>query len=618
MHIVSVMDPKNLWCRNHTLLMARAMCEHYDVTILTNGAWPLTADETAFFPVDRAPDVRDIYEYFAMTWRSDDFLLYQLGNNDNFQWIAECFVRRPGVVLMHDISLFWLLSRVTGLCDTFVEEEVGITAALMLKQAFDWDRIKLAMMAVHGAYFNRSILQYATGIITHSPYQASIFAKKFPDVPVNSLALVPNFLHPIQTVDQREGIDEMRAQHGVESDAAVFGVMGFQAFHKRLPELLGAFCELDADTRVKIFLVGKWDDQVRTDCARSLAELDRRGWVTVVDRYVPEEELETYIAMCDIVTNFRYPTAGESSGIACQVLSMGVPLMVNTIGSFVDLPEQSVIRVPFSPTGDDKTTIADALRELLSNPTLLKEKQQAARANVEYYRMPRYQREYIRIIASQLDGYADRLQRKTAALAIRWENDDLAKTGRTMNAHIAIVFDELGNGVIFENSLYDGPGLLNLFKRTFASSRTANRDRLAFVRASSLAEGGRLFNIFEDDIDFSTTSYVAVAPVPAGKNRGITAMLQRLISLPIGARLCIQREAIELLAAASDADSHMRGKSAKGYLKLLLSELKYPAEISIYRHGYHALGDIDMHGKSYVIIRKGFAGHPATSNPALA
>ncbi len=613
-YVVSVMDPKNLWCRNHTLLMARAMCEQYDVSILTNGSWPLEASEIAFFPAGRAPKVLDIYEYFARSWKSSDFILYQLANNDNFHWIAECFIRRPGAVLMHDISLFWLLSKVTGLSQTFVEEEVGIAEGIMLKQSFDWDSIKLAMLGVHGAYFNRSILQYATGIITHSPYQASVFAKKFPDVPVSNIALVPNFLHQIETVDQRDGIEDMRREHDVPPGTVVLGVMGFQAFHKRLPELLAAICDLDPDTKFKVFLIGKWDEQVRKDCDASLRVLDERGWSSVVDRYVPEAELEAYIAMCDIVANFRYPTAGESSGIACQALSMGVPLLVNTIGSFVDLPEQSVIRVPFAPDGNDKAVIAEALRQLLSNPNVLREKQMGARGNVFYYRMPRYQSEYVDIIAEQREGYSERLARKTQSIAIRWENDGWRNDGRSMNASVAVIFDEFGNGVVFENPLYDGPEILNVFESAFASARRAVRDRLAFVEQTALAEGGTLFNIFDSSIDFSSLSFVAVARNTLGEGRGSSALMERLRGLQVGARICIQREVTEIIAMSDRASSYVAGEVPANYLKLLLSKMKYPAEIGMYRYGFHGVSDFSMHGRNYVILRKGHADRsPGTS-----
>jgi len=633
-HIVSVMQPDNLWCRNHTLLMARALCESYDVVILSNKLFPLTEEEMDFFPEGRSPILHDIYAYFQYDRADADFILYQLANNDHFGWIAECFLRHPGAVLMHDISLFWLLCQTTGLKHMFIEEEIGISNAIMLKNSLDWSKPRLATTGVHAAFFNRAILQYASGIITHSPYQAEIFRRKFPNVPVHSVPLVPNFLHPLTPLVDRTDLVQHRAELGITEETITFGVMGFQAFHKRLPELLEGFCKLEPDADVKLLLVGKWDTEVRKQCEKSIAELERRGWVLLVDRYVPEVELETFIAISDVVVNFRYPTAGESSGIACQALAVGVPLLVNKIGSFVDLPEGSVIRVPFAVDGTESDAVADVLRNITRNPEFLRKKQQAARANVSFYRMPRYSADYCRIVAEQMDDYVARRDKAAERLAIRRENDSWYPTKRASGGHVAVILESNGTGISLTNPFMGDREILTIVHREMRRARergqnpaisaygtTAPDSELArergqnlevSVHLSMLSAIGKPLNVLEPGLDLSSYASLCLTCLPNGSKDELKALINVISTLPIGARVIVPEAFLDFMAMGQGFCEAGLGKNVNDYMKTLLLEGKYAAEVGIYRYGLHILEDMHLADQRFLVLRYGSALHTWT------
>lgn len=604
LYIVSVMQPNNLWCRNHTLLMARALCESYDITILSNQDFPLTDSETDFFPSGRAPILANIFYYFQYNHNDDDFILYQLANNDHFSWIAECFIRHPGAVLMHDISLFWLLCQTTGLKEKFIEEEIGICNAIMLKNSLDWDRPVLSSTGVHAAYYNRAILQYAAGIVTHSPYQADAFRRKFPDIPVHSVPLVPNFLHQLTPLTERTDLADHRRHHGIPERAITFGVMGFQAFHKRLPELLEGFCKLEPTADVSILLIGKWDETVRKQCAKSLAELQQRGWVVLVDRYVPEAELETFIAISDILVNFRYPTAGESSGIACQALSVGVPLLVNKIGSFVDLPDSSVIRVPFATDGSESDAVADILRDIINNPILLREKQEAARANVAYYRMPRYSADYCRIIAEQMEGYEARRAQKQRRLAIRRENDAWYPTRRPGGGDVAVMLASDGTGISLRNPLLGDREIFSIIIKAMESSSEDDPALPSLVRGVS-----EPFDPLQPGLDLSGYSSLCLATLPDWDRTALDTFLESVFTLPVGARLLVPAAFLDILAIGQGFEQSGLGASVNDYMKTLLIEVKYATEVALYRYGLHILEDMHILDKRYVVLRYGSTVH---------
>ncbi|KKW93110.1 glycosyltransferase family 4 protein [Sphingobium chungbukense] len=610
-HIVSVMQPDNLWCRNHTLLMSRALCESYDIVILSDKMFPLAEEEIDFFPKGRSPTLQDIHIYFQYDRADDDFILYQLANNDHFGWIAECFLRHPGAVLMHDISLFWLFCQATGLKHTFIEEEIGISNAIMLKNSLDWNKPRLAATGVHSAYFNRAILQYASGIITHSPYQAENFRRKFPDVPVHSVPLVPNFLHPLTPLVDRTDLAQHRAELDITEETITFGVMGFQAFHKRLPELLEGFCRLEPDADVKLLLVGKWDAEVRKQCAKSIAELERRGWVLLVDRYVPEVELETFIAISDVVVNFRYPTAGESSGIACQALAVGVPLLVNKIGSFVDLHEDSVIRVPFAVDGTEDDAVADVLRNITRNPEFLRKKQQAARANVSFYRMPRYSADYCRIVAEQMHNYVARRSKAVERLAIRRENDAWYPKKRASGGHVAVILDSNGKGISLTNPLMGDREILSIVHREMQRSGDKKLDPNGSMYLSMRAIGEPL-NVLEPGLDLSSYASLCLTCLPSGGKDELKALTDVISTLPIGARIIVPEAFLDFIAMGQGFYEAGLGKNVNDYMNTLLLEGKYAAEVGIYRYGLHILEDLNLTDQRFLVLRYGSAVHTYT------
>jgi hypothetical protein len=61
----------------------------------------------------------------------------------------------------------------------------------------------------------------------------------------------------------------------------------------------------------------------------------------------PEEDLNGYIAACDVVLNLRWPAYGESSGIAARAFGMGKPVVVTRNSASLDLPNGTCIPVPY-------------------------------------------------------------------------------------------------------------------------------------------------------------------------------------------------------------------------------------------------------------------------------
>ena len=87
------------------------------------------------------------------------------------------------------------------------------------------------------------------------------------------------------------------------------------------------------------------------------------------------------LAATDVCVSLRYPTMGETSGVAVRALSLGRPLVVSDIGWFADLPDEVALKVP---VGDAEVVVlAATLERLAREPELREEMGAAARALAE-------------------------------------------------------------------------------------------------------------------------------------------------------------------------------------------------------------------------------------------
>jgi glycosyltransferase involved in cell wall biosynthesis len=85
--------------------------------------------------------------------------------------------------------------------------------------------------------------------------------------------------------------------------------------------------------------------------------------------YVPEDRLWSLLAATDICVSLRYPTMGETSGVAVRAISIGRPQVVSDVGWFSELPDEVAFKVP---VGDDEVDVLAARLEQLARDSELR------------------------------------------------------------------------------------------------------------------------------------------------------------------------------------------------------------------------------------------------------
>lgn len=302
-----------------------------------------------------------------------DVLLYQLGNNVHHDFVYEAALRHPGVVVIHEANLHYLIADITiarGDWDGYLREAEYAGGPAALAYAERVRRLETGP-DYEGLPMMRRILERSRALIVHSRcVEEAMRAAGF----TGSIARIPHGAWLPQANRQ-----EYRQRLGLDERTPLVGVFGFLKPYKRIPESLRAFRRLvRLEPRAKMILAGEPHPDLPVHSL--IRTLGLSSSVRVLG-HVPIEDFVGYMAASDIVLNLRYPTVGESSGSLLRALGLGRPTLVTDVGSFRDLPDDVCLKV--SPGRAEEDQIFEFLNLLASRPPVARALGARAREWVE-------------------------------------------------------------------------------------------------------------------------------------------------------------------------------------------------------------------------------------------
>ena len=263
--------------------------------------------------------------------RRADVALYHVGNDpEHHAWIVEELRRQPGVVVLHDFVLHHLIAGMTvgrgdggGYLDA-MQREAGAVGRMLAHGVIDgllppaWER-RAAEYPLTG-----EVLVEASGVIVHSVY-------------VERLVREYGFTGPVWRIPLAAWpMPSAVSDAGLPPDRLIVGSFGHLNPAKRVPQLLEGFRLLrERRPEALLLLVGSVASGVDFELPDDALHFD----------YVPEDRLWSLLAAADICVSLRYPTMGETSGIAVRALEAGRPQVVSDIGWFSELPDEVALKV---------------------------------------------------------------------------------------------------------------------------------------------------------------------------------------------------------------------------------------------------------------------------------
>jgi len=277
-----------------------------------------------------------VFERTPSRFRPEEFdaAVYQIGNNPYHAGIYETALRHPGIVVLHEANLHDLIR---GL--TYSRPEVYLRE--IAYEIFGQESFPANGMAVMGQQprtfsMLRRLLDRSLACIVHSRFAEGVVRMKGFR---GKVARIPHGA----TVRSVNGAP-YRERLGVEADQPLIGIFGYLRPDKRVLECLEVFrALLERTPRARLLVAGQPHPELPLD--ERIAELGLEGKVRCVG-FQPLAEVDGYIAACDVILNLRWPTFGESSGIAARAFGLGKTVVVTDAGASRELPDDACVRIP--------------------------------------------------------------------------------------------------------------------------------------------------------------------------------------------------------------------------------------------------------------------------------
>ncbi|HEX7078713.1 MAG TPA: glycosyltransferase [Candidatus Eisenbacteria bacterium] len=201
----------------------------------------------------------------------------------------------------------------------------------------------LRAMATYG-------LGAADGFLVHAREEAERLRRRAKGRPIR--------VHPHPSYDVFSASPPAReaARRALQASGRVILFFGYVRPYKGLADLLRALSIARPDAWDMLYVVGEFYEP-RERYQHALDHPALRGKVRVVDRYVANEEVATYLAAADLVA-LPYRSA-TGSGIAQVAFGAGLPVIATRTGGLADVVEEGITGFLVPP--DDPAALAAAV-----------------------------------------------------------------------------------------------------------------------------------------------------------------------------------------------------------------------------------------------------------------
>lgn len=292
-----------------------------------------------------------------------DHVVYQIGNNPYHASIYELALRQPGVIVLHEASVHYLVRSLTlsrGNYKGYLRE--------VLYEIFGDDlgyskgkHLPIECPQPHEFLMLRRLLDRSRACIVHSHY-------------AERLVRLKGFTGPIGVVPHGGSLAEVdarpyRERLDLKDDTPLIGVFGYQRPDKQIWECLVMFKDLlDSHTDARLLILGERHPQVPLE--EGIRDLGLQDRVLLMG-YQTLDDFDGYIAACNVILNLRQTTFGESSGTMMRAFGLGKPVIVSDIGGACELPEDVCVKIPRDR--HETKVITECLKWLLSSPEVAAE-----------------------------------------------------------------------------------------------------------------------------------------------------------------------------------------------------------------------------------------------------
>jgi glycosyltransferase involved in cell wall biosynthesis len=197
---------------------------------------------------------------------------------------------------------------------------------------------------------NEEIVSRSHALVVHSDFVRQHILRKHQ----NPVTVIPHHGHE----EKKFNDSQTRRELGIGRKDLLLVSAGFINQNKRFRFSIPAVTELE-EYPITFLIIGSDESSI-------IKRILRKPHPRVITRgFLPLEDMERYISAADICINLRYPTMGESSGSLLRMMGYGKPVLVSDCGSYRELPDYTVLKVPTDIY--EKDILQAYLKELARN-----------------------------------------------------------------------------------------------------------------------------------------------------------------------------------------------------------------------------------------------------------
>lgn len=302
--------------------------------------------------------------------RSADFddahFVYHIGNNPDHGYILPLLARWPGLVVLHDFGLSYLLE--TATFPSGDRETYRAWAQHDYGQFGDRLAMRFLTKGLRGRFMssalslNGPVLARAAALVVHSRYSQFKAASRRPGLPVHYM---PHHVSPRIAAATLVSRSDARSQLGLPQDAVLVTALGFITRPKLVDKVLQSLSRLrDTLPNFRLVLAGERRPH-EYDVDRDVAGSGLGDRVIITD-YLSDDDFFLHLSATDVVVNLRHPTGGESSGTLTRAMGFGRACVVLDHGPMGEMPDHSVAKVHYGP--DLERDLDETLSDLIHSP----------------------------------------------------------------------------------------------------------------------------------------------------------------------------------------------------------------------------------------------------------
>lgn len=287
-----------------------------------------------------------------------DHVVYQIGNNPFHAGIYELALQRPGVVVLHEASVHYLIRSLTlsrGNHKGYLREVMYEIFGNDLGR-FAGKHLPIETPQPHEFLMLRRLLDRCQSCIVHSRY-------------AERLVRLKGFRGPIEVVGHGASLRSVDAEPyrralGLETGTPLVGVFGYQRPDKQIWECLLMFKELvDSVPDARLLILGEGHAQVPVEEGIRRLGLQKQ---VLVRGHQTLEDFDGFLAASSVILNLRQTTFGETSGTMMRAFGLGRPVIASDIGWVRELPDDVCVKIPRDR--HEMQVMRECLKWLLANP----------------------------------------------------------------------------------------------------------------------------------------------------------------------------------------------------------------------------------------------------------